>query len=65
MVITNTLKAILIVPVIAVLLSAAVPDTQNVFAQAIMKFKQHPEPPAPPSGQTSPLGLIVPALGVH
>jgi hypothetical protein len=42
--ITNTLKAILIVAVIAVLLSAVIPHTQSAFAQ-IMKLKQHPDNP--------------------
>jgi hypothetical protein len=68
--ITNTLKAILIVAVVAVLLGAVVPHTQSAFAQ-IMKFKQHPDNPTignvqpytPPQISNNPLGLMVPGLG--
>ncbi len=60
----NTMKAILMVVVIAVLLGAVVPHTQSAFAQ-IMKFKQHPDVPPPPPTGSNPLGLIIPALGAH
>jgi hypothetical protein len=62
-IITNTLKAILIVPVIALLLSAVIPHTQSAFAQ-IMKFKQHPDNPTSPRQPTddNPLGFMVPGL---
>gem|GEM_PF-3102612 len=70
MVITNTLKAILIVPAIAVLLSAVVPHTQIAFAQ-VMKLKQHPDNPpigniqphTPPQISNNPLGFVAPGLG--
>ena len=70
LIITNTLKAILIVAVIAVLLSAVVPHTQGAIP-AIMKFKQHKDNPT--IGNVQPinnppiinnaLGLMVPGLG--
>lgn len=70
MIITNTLKAVLIVPVIALLLGAVISHIQSAFAQ-IMKFKQHKDNPtigniqpyAPPQMSNNPLGLIVPSLG--
>jgi hypothetical protein len=65
-------KAILIVPVIAVLLSAIVPHAQIAFAQ-IMKMKQHPDNPTIgniqpytlPQISNNPLGLMVPGLSGH
>ena len=72
MIIINTLKAILIVPVIALLLSAVIPHTQSAFAQ-IMKLKQYPDNPTigkiqpyrPPQISINPLGLMVPGLSGH
>ena len=72
MIITNTLKAVLIVPVIALLLSAVISHIQSAFAQ-IMKFKQHPDNPTigniqsytPPQISNNPLGLMVPGLSGH
>ena len=69
MIITDTLKAILIVPVIASLLCTVIPHTQSAFAQ-IKKLKQHPDNPTigeiqpytPPQITNNPLGLMVPGL---
>lgn len=59
------MKAILIVPVIAVLLSAVVPHTQDAIP-AIMKFKLNPDHPAPPQPtNNNPLGSIIPGLSGH
>jgi hypothetical protein len=68
-IITNTLKAILIVPVIALLLSAVISHIQSAFAQ-VMKLKQNPDNPpignvqpyTPPQISNNALGLMVPGL---
>ena len=65
LIITNTLKGILVVPVIAVLLIAVVPHTQGAIP-AIMKFKLNPDHPTPPQPtDNNPLGLMVPGLSGH
>jgi hypothetical protein len=72
LVITNTLKAIIIVPAIAIILSDVVSHTQIAFAQ-VMKLKQHPDNPSignvqpytPPQISNNPLGLMVLGLSGH
>ena len=66
MIIPNTLKAILIVPVIARLLGAVVPHTQGAIP-AIIKCKQNPDHPTSPPQPTddNPLGSIVHGLSGH
>jgi hypothetical protein len=64
LIIMNRLKAILIVAIITVVLSAVVPHTQSAFAQKIPQGNQHPDHPTSPPQPTdnNPLGLIVPGL---
>jgi hypothetical protein len=65
-IIASTLRAILIVPIIAVLLCVVVPHTQGAIP-AIMKFKQNPDHPTSPPQPTddNPLGSIVHGLSGH
>jgi hypothetical protein len=65
-IIASTLRAILIVPIIAVLLCVVVPHTQGAIP-AIMKFKQNPDHPTSPLQPTddNPLGFMVPGLSGH
>ena len=65
LIITNTLKAILAVPVIAVLLSAIVPHAQSAFAQMTPPGNQHPDHPSSPPTDNNPPGLMVPGFSGH